>query len=42
MNLAIRSTFIREAAQGAQLDLNDVVQTRVAAFSQYNPGAVLF
>ena len=38
MELAIRSAFIREAAQGASLDLNEVVQSRVAAFSQYNPG----
>ena len=38
MDLAIRSTFVRESAIGADLDLNEVIQHRVANFQQYNPG----
>ena len=38
MDLTIRSAFVREAVQGAALDLNESVARRAADFDRYNPG----
>ena len=37
MELTLRSRFLRDGAQGSDLNLNDAVQHRVQSFALYNP-----
>ena len=37
MDLTLRSRFLRDGAQGSDLNLNDAVQSRVQKFALYNP-----